>query len=39
MAKKELKEKSYSIEIPVYTAMLDQNVGLFENVSFQDMIL
>lgn len=39
MAKKELKEKSYNIKIPVYTTtMLDQSVGLFENVSFQDMV-
>jgi len=34
MAKKETKEKSYNIKVPVYTTtMLDQTVGLFENVS------
>lgn len=40
MAKKENPEKSYNIKVPVYTTtMLDQNVGLFENVSYQEMIL
>lgn len=30
MAKKETKEKSYNIKVPVYTTtMLDQTVGLF----------
>lgn len=39
MAKKETKEKSYNIKIPVYTTtMLDHTVGLFENVSYHDMI-
>ena len=39
MAKKETKEKSYNIKVPVYTTtMLDQTVGLFENVSYNDMI-
>lgn len=39
IAKKELKEKFYNIKIPVYTTtMLDQSLGLFENVSFQDMV-
>ena len=39
MAKKETKEKSYNIKFPVYTTtMLDQTVGLFENVSYNDMI-
>lgn len=33
------KEKSYNIKIPVYTTtMLDQSVGLFDNVSYGDMI-
>ena len=39
MAKKETKEKSYNIKVPVYTTkMLDQTIGLFENVSYNDMI-
>jgi hypothetical protein len=39
MTNKEIQEKSYNIKIPVYTTtMLNQDVGLFENVSFQDMI-
>ena len=34
------KEKSYNIKVPVYTTtMLDQTIGLFENVSYNDMIL
>lgn len=39
MINKEVKEKSYYIKVPVYTTtMLDQNAGLFNNVSYQDMI-
>lgn len=39
MINKKVKEKSYNIKIPVYTTMmLDQNVGLFNNVSYQEMI-
>lgn len=39
MATKETKEKSYNIKIPVYTTtMMDQTVGLFEDVSYNDMI-
>ena len=40
MAKKETVEKSYNIKVPVYTTtMLDQNVGLFDNVSYHELIL
>ena len=39
MTKKETQEKSYNIKVPVYTtAMLDQHIGLFDNVSYQDLI-
>lgn len=39
MSKKEKQPKSYNIKVPVYTTtMLDQSVGLFDNVSYQDMI-
>ena len=33
------KEKTYKIKVPVYTtSMLDQSVGLFEDVTYDDMI-
>ncbi|WP_091843718.1 hypothetical protein [Prevotella sp. ne3005] len=33
------KEKTYKIKVPVYTtSMLDQSVGLFEDVTYEDMI-
>ena len=39
MIKKEVKEKSYNIKIPVYTtSVLNQSVGLFDHASYQDMI-
>lgn len=39
MVNENTKEKSYNIKIPVYTTtMLDYNTGLFDNVSYQDMI-
>lgn len=39
MSKTEKTQKSYNIKIPVYTTtMLDQSVGLFDNVSYYDMI-
>ena len=39
MSQKEIQKKSYNIKVPVFTTiMLDQSVGLFDNVSYQDMI-
>lgn len=39
MEEKDPKEKSYNIKIPVYTTtMLDQTIGIFEDVSYLDMV-
>ena len=36
---KQPKEKTYKIKVPVYTtSMLDKEVGLFEDVTYDDMI-
>lgn len=37
--KLQLKERGYKIKVPVYTtSMLDHNIGLFEGVTYNDMI-